>query len=116
MHEVDNETWPRSIVATLGLGIVGASREDRGNTPMVPLQHSPRTLVGLRRSFARSRRTPRALTHCSAPGATWRSEWQTLALSLSRTSGRLRWIALLPSDKTPHNPWSMVYATGGERP
>jgi len=40
MHEVDNETWSRSIVATLGLGIVGASREGRVNTPMLPPQHS----------------------------------------------------------------------------
>src|ERR1700716_194964 len=58
MHEVDNETWSRSIVATLGLGIVGASREGRGNTPMVPPQHY---LVGLRRSFAsamKQRNTP----------------------------------------------------------
>jgi len=26
MHEVDKETWSRSMVATLGLVIVGASR------------------------------------------------------------------------------------------
>jgi len=36
MHELDNETWVAQYVATLGLGIVGASREGRGNTPMVP--------------------------------------------------------------------------------
>jgi hypothetical protein len=39
MHELDSDTWSRSMVATLGLGIVGASREGWMNTSMVPPQH-----------------------------------------------------------------------------
>jgi len=35
-------------VATLGLGIVGASREGRGNTPMVPPQLTRRFEAKLR--------------------------------------------------------------------
>jgi hypothetical protein len=45
---MDKLTWSRSMVATLGLGIIGASRKGWMDTPMVPPQ----------RSFSRS--TPQA--------------------------------------------------------
>src|ERR671933_743347 len=56
MQELDSETWSRSMVATLGLGMVGASRSGKdqhadGATP------APLLLVSLRRSFVSSNRT-----------------------------------------------------------
>src|SRR6266851_9651871 len=100
MHEVDNETWSRSIVATLGLGIVGASREGRGNTPMVPPQHYP--LVGLRRSFASVRDGDRAPAR-AAPGGPARRRRPTVG-GAERAGG-----SIAPAGRRP----GAVYRRGG---